>query len=157
MEHILKDFLQPVVIIIGGIISVSGFIFACYQFKRQQRFKEIQNLSSIWKNFRTDNDVFDAFVLMDEIENEKGDITTLENLSPKIKLKYLAMLEEVMLYVTEIEVDNKIAHYLFQWHFFFVFQSNHTAKAFWKNIGTETEMNAEYWSKSRTLFAQGKS
>ena len=144
MENILKDYLQPLAIIIGA-----GFTY--YQYTKQQRFKRIQNLSSLWKNFSSDSEIFDVFTLMNDIESGKDGVNTLQNFSPKIKLKYLALIEEVTLYVNETEVDKELARYLFQWHFYFVYQSPLTTTAFWENIGEAEEMNASYWAKSRNL------
>jgi hypothetical protein len=112
MENILKDYIQPLVIIFGGL-------FALYQYTCQKKFKRLQNLSALWKNFSGDDEVLELFTLMNEIENGKVSATAqLSEISPKAKLKYLALIEEVSLYVEKFEVDKDFAQYLFQWHFY---------------------------------------
>jgi len=44
MTTILKDIIQPLFIILGGI-------FVLYQYQKQQKFKRLQNLSALWKIF----------------------------------------------------------------------------------------------------------
>lgn len=87
---------------------------------------------------------------MNDIELGKHELQAqLSNTSPAVKLKYLVLLEEVSLYLEEFEVDRSYAAYLFQWHFYFAYQSNLTKTLFWDNLGGEEEMNASYWQKSR--------
>jgi hypothetical protein len=146
MNSILKDYLQPLVIIFGGL-------FALYQYARQQKFKRLQNLSSLWKNFNADDELLSLFTLMNDIESGKTDlIGELTSSSTKTKLKYLALIEEVALYIEQFEVDKGYAEYLFQWHFFFVYRSKITSMPFWQNLGGENERNESYWAKSRNLF-----
>jgi len=146
----LKDIIQPLIILIG-------FIVGLYQYKRQQKFKRLQNLSSLWRGF-TDNDhLLFLFDLMNELESgTSGELEKLKNYDRKIKLKYLALIEEVSLYADAFEVDKDYANYLFQWHFYFPYQSQSTSSAFWANIGGNEEMNAGYWKKSRDFSAQCK-
>jgi len=151
MESItLKDIIQPSIIAIG-------FIVGLYQYSKQQKFKRLQNLSGLWKGF-SDNDHFlSLFDLMNEIESgDNESIEKLKNYDRKVKLKYLALVEEVSLYVDAFEVDTDYAKYLFQWHFYFPYQSAYTSAAFWENIGGKEEMNASYWRKSKDFSTQCK-
>ncbi|HEX8461609.1 MAG TPA: hypothetical protein VF623_09270 [Segetibacter sp.] len=133
-------------------IIVAAF-WALYLFRNQQRFKRLQNLSSLWKDFTNDDKNMHLFNLMNEIESDVEVSEDLSVIDTTFKLKYLALVEQVALYVEHFEVDKEYAKYLFQWHFFFVYQSNKTKRLFWANLGGETEMNAKYWSKSRQLSA----
>ena len=148
--EIFKVFFQPLVIAIGLMIGL-------YQYGRQQKFKRLQNLSLLWKGFTDNEQILTFFNLMNEIENGNGTMTTqLENYDTNTKLKYMALLEEVSLYVAEFEVDKEYAKYLFQWHFYFPYQSVCTSAAFWKNIGGAEEMNASYWQHSHQLSSAFK-
>ena len=141
----LKDIIQPIVVSLGGI-------FALYQFNKQQKFKRLQNLSALWKTFINDSEVMELFSFMNSIEQgEEEKIKELALFSSKTKLKYLAIIEEVALYIDAFEVDTNYAKYLFQWHFYFAYKSPEATSSFWQNIGGEHEMNASYWSKSRVL------
>ena len=143
--NILKDIVQPVVVSLGGI-------FALYQFNKQQKFKRLQNLSALWKTFINDVEVMELFTFMNSIEKgEENKISELSEASSKTKLKYLAMIEEVALYIDAFEIDKDYAKYLFQWHFYFIYCSPETSTSFWNNIGGLQEMNASYWAKSRML------
>lgn len=144
MESFIKDILQPFAIIFG-------IGFALYQYYKQQRFKRMQNLSSLWKQFSGDESMMALFSLMDELENGAIKTEELATFDSKTKLKYLAVIEEVALYVKEFEVDKDYAKYLFQWHFYFVYQSSKTTSSFWSNMGGNNEMNAHYWEVSRKL------
>ncbi len=147
-SNFLKDIIQPLVLCLGGI-------FALYQFDKQQKFKRLQNLSSLWKTFINDSEIMELFSFLNGIEKEhEGKIEDLAQFSPKIKLKYLALIEEAAIYVDAFEVDKSYAKYLFQWHFYFVYQSPETSESFWANIGGKQEMNASYWSKSRMLASK---
>jgi hypothetical protein len=54
----------------------------------------------------------------------------LKSYDRKVKLKYLALIEEAALYASAFEVDSDFAKYLFQWHFYFPYQSLKTSGAF---------------------------
>jgi hypothetical protein len=150
MGFILKDYIQPLVIIFGAV-------FALYQYNRQQKFKRLQNLSSLWKGFNSDSELLALFTLMNEIESGNSSLANkLKETPAQSKLKYLALIEEVALYIDAFEVDKDFARYLFQWHFFFAYQSKLTASLFWENIGGAAEMNESYWEKSRRLSGQIK-
>ncbi|MDZ7935313.1 MAG: hypothetical protein U5M51_10185 [Emticicia sp.] len=141
----LKDIFLIIVVGAGGI-------FALYQFSKQQKFKRLQNLSSLWKTFLTDAEIMELFTFLNATEEgESEKISQIASFEPKVKLKYLALIEEVSLYIDAFEIDKGYAKYLFQWHFFFVYESKTTSSAFWENIGGKEEMNASYWSKSRLL------
>jgi len=71
-------------------------------------------------------------------------IEDIRNYDQKWKYKYLAMIEEVIPYVDTFEVDKPQAKYLFQWHFYFPYQSVDTVEVFWRNLGGMEEMNAPY-------------
>lgn len=131
-------------------ILVAAF-WALYLFRKQQRFKRLQNLSSLWKDFANDEKNMLLFNLMNEIESDHITEEDLTSINTTIKLKYLALIEQVALYVEQFEVDKEYAKYLFQWHFYFVYQSGKTSNLFWNNLGGTEEMNASYWSKSREL------
>ena len=145
MTTILKDIIQPLFVIFGGI-------YALYQYQKQQKFKRLQNLSALWKTFLNDEKLLDLFNLLNLAENRDPQIIEdIRNYDQKLKYKYLAMIEEVTLYVDTFEIDKPQAKYLFQWHFYFPYQSKDTAESFWSNLGGVDEMNAPYWSKSRNL------
>jgi hypothetical protein len=145
MTTLLKDIIQPLVVILGGI-------FALYQFQKQQKFKRLQNLSSLWKSFMNDEKMLDLFNTLNLAEEGDGHaLNSIAQFDAKQKYKYLAVIEEVALYIESFEIDEPQAKYLFQWHFYFAFQSPKTKNLFWENIGGETEMNASYWSKSKSL------
>jgi hypothetical protein len=122
---------------------VFGGGFALYQFKRSQDFKRLQNLSGIWKQFTATKELLELFELCNDgaLENDKA-IEELQSFSKQVKLKYLALIEEVALYVEQSEVEKKYAINLFQWHFKFAFKEGKVTEAFWKNLGGIEEMNA---------------
>lgn len=145
MTTILKDIIQPLFVVLGGI-------FALYQYQKQQKFKRLQNLSALWKTFLSDEKMLDLFNLLNLAENKDPEIIeNIRNYDQKWKYKYLAMIEEVTLYVDTFEIDKPQAKYLFQWHFYFAYQSIDTVESFWNNLGGAEEMNASYWEKSRNL------
>lgn len=148
MTTLLKDIIQPLVVVFGGI-------FALYQYQKQQKFKRLQNLSALWKSFLGDEKILDLFNLLNLAEHH--DIQVIEAIKtydPKMKYRYLAIIEEVTLYADTFEVDKPQAKYLFQWHFYFAYQSPDSVQPFWENLGGEKERNASYWSKSRNLAKQ---
>ena len=127
MENILKDIIQPV------IVSICA-LFALYQYNKQQQFKRFQNLIALWKEFRTNNNYSNLFGLMDSIALSHKDAIELANYSADQKLQYLALLEEVTLYLISYEVDFLKTYYLFQWHLKYVYTESETNKAFWNNM-----------------------
>jgi hypothetical protein len=148
MTTLLKDIIQPLVVIFGGI-------FALYQYQKQQKFKRLQNLSTLWKSFLADEKILDLFNLLNLAENNESTvIEAIKDYDPKIKYRYLAIIEEVTLYAETFEVDKPQAKYLFQWHFYFAYQSPDSVEPFWNNLGGEEERNASYWAKSRNLAKQ---
>ena len=134
-------------------VIVAAF-WALYLFRNQQRFKRLQNLSALWRDFTNDEKNLHLFNLMNEIESNKVVNENLSNIETAIKLKYLALIEQVALYVEHFEVDKSYAKYLFQWHFYFVYQSDKTSNLFWSNLGGAEEMKASYWGKSRDLSSK---
>lgn len=145
MTTLLKDIIQPLVVILGGI-------FALYQYQKQQKFKRLQNLSALWKSFLGDEKILDLFNLLNLAEHHDPQvIEAIKNYDPKMKYRYLAIIEEVTLYADTFEVDKPQAKYLFQWHFYFAYQSSDCVEPFWENLGGMEERNASYWSKSRNL------
>jgi hypothetical protein len=145
MTTLLKDIIQPLVVIFGGI-------FALYQYQKQQKFKRLQNLSTLWKSFLGDEKMLDLFNLLNLAENfDPAVIEAIKNYDPKMKYRYLAVIEEVTLYADTFEVDKPQAKYLFQWHFYFAYQSPDSVEPFWDNLGGAEERNASYWAKSRNL------
>ena len=133
------------------LAALIAAIWALISFNRHQRFKRLQNLSGIWKEFFKSDELLLLFNLMNEIESDRDSITSLSSADSKLKLRYLALIEEVSLYVSKFEVDKEYAAYLFQWHFHFVYGSIKTTSGFWENIGGPAEMQASYWSMSRNL------
>lgn len=131
-------------------IIVAAF-WALYLFRNQQRFKRLQNLSALWKDFVNDEKNLHLFNLMNELESDQVVNEDLAYISTASKLKFLALIEQVALYVEHFEVDKEYGKYLFQWHFYFVYLSAKTSDLFWSNLGGPAEMNAEYWGKSREL------
>ena len=140
--------LKQLVVIIGGFAGIIGLFVGLYQYNRQQKFKRLQNLSSVWQKFITNDDLLELYTMLDS-----GDYTSLSNFSTRTKLKFLALLEEVSLYVEEFEVDKAQAVYLFQWHFYSVFNDEQTKESFWNNMGGIEEAEKDYWKKSK-IFAQ---
>ncbi len=134
-----------------SLALIVAVFWALYLFRNQQRFKRLQNLSALWKDFVNDEINLHLFNLMNEIESDKVVNEDLSYISTASKLKYLALIEQVALYVEHFEVDKEYGKYLFQWHFYFVYQSAKTSHLFWSNLGGTEEMNATYWSKSREL------
>jgi hypothetical protein len=140
-----QDIIQPPFVILGGI-------FVLYEYRKQQKFKRLQNLSALWKTFLNDEKLLDLFNLLNLAENKEPEIIeNIRNYDQKLKFKYLAMIEEITLYVDTFEIDKPQAKYLFQWYFYFVYQSIDTVESFWSNLGSAEEMNATYWAKSRNL------
>ncbi len=147
MEQRKTNLLENIksIAVITAAFAILGFV------RNQQRFKRLQNLSLLWKDFTNDEKNMHLFNLMNEIESDhiaKEDLSAINTID---KLKYLALIEQVALYVEHFEVDKEYAKYLFQWHFYFVYQSAKTSNLFWNNLGGAEEMNASYWSKSREL------
>ena len=134
-----------------SIAVIFAAFWALYLFRNQQRFKRLQNLSALWRDFTNDEKNLHLFNLMNEIESDQVVNEDLSHVETATKLKYLALIEQVALYVEHFEVDKGYAKYLFQWHFYFVYQSGKTSNLFWSNLGGTEEMNASYWSKSRDL------
>ena len=148
MTTLLKDIVQPLVVIFGGI-------FALYQYQKQQKFKRLQNLSTLWKSFLSDEKILDLFNLLNLAEDHDPTvIEAIKDYDPKMKYRYLAIIEEISLYAETFEVDKPQAKYLFQWHFYFAYQSPNSVEPFWENLGGTEERNASYWSKSRNLAKQ---
>lgn len=142
---IFKDYISHLMVFFGGI-------FAFYQYYQQQKFKRLQNLSSLWKSFLGDDKILDLFNLLNLAEKKDPQIIEeIRNYDQKLKYKYLAIIEEVTLYADNFEVDKPHAKYLFQWHFFFAYQSTDTVEHFWYNLGGSEEMMASYWAKSRNI------
>lgn len=146
--EIFRVTFQPLLLFVGLLIGI-------YQYYRQQKFKRLQNLSALWRGFTENSDLLPLFNLMDEIENgDNSRSDELKSYNRQVKLRYLALIEEVSLYVTEFEVDKAYAKYLFQWHLYFPYISKKTAIDFWDNLGGMQEMNASYWQKSRSLATE---
>ncbi len=149
---------QTILSIINTLSIVGGGTFGLIQYSRQQRFKRVQNLFSIWEKFVGIEDNIKLFELFDRIEIEQGKDSesnaALRNYSQKTKLKFLALLEEVAIYSKESEVDKEYAKYLFQWHFKYVFIQQYTKELFWHNMGGVGEIDAPYWAKSKGFAGQ---
>ena len=151
---IFKELLFPLTQL---IVIIVAFVIGLYQYQRQQKFKRLQNLSTLWKGFSDNDHLLSLFDLMNEIKSDNNEgLERLKNYDRKVKLKYLALIEEVSLYVDAFEVDKDYANYLLQWHFYFPYQSELTSAAFWENLDGKEEMNAGYWKKSRDFSAQCK-
>lgn len=139
------------------VLSLSfGGAFALYQYYRQNKFERLKNINNIWRKFYETESFVSIFDLIDKVDNYKNqdDISTLKNLSSKEKLKFLAFLEEVSGYMEFSNEDKKHLIYLFQWHFYYVFQNPNTYLPFWSNlseIDSEIEIEkiitANYWNK----------
>lgn len=98
--NILKDIIQPLMVIFGGI-------FALYQYQKQQKFKRLQNLSSLWKSFLGDEKMLDLFNLLNLAEKKDPQIIEdIRSYDPKLKYKYLAIIEEVTLYADTLKLIN---------------------------------------------------
>lgn len=140
------------------IVSIATGLFALlwglFIFNKQQNFKRLQNLSLLWKECFQSEELLSLFHLMNELELNHHIRTALEDFPAQTKLKFLALIEEVALYTEKFEVDKKPAKYLFQWHFYFIYQSKKTSEKFWANLGGIDEMNASYWSKSKKLSSE---
>ncbi len=138
------ELIKIVAIIVGGLITAIGLFVGLYQYNRQQKFKRLQNLSFIWQKFINNDDLMELFTLLDSDNNE-----TINNFPAITKLKFLALLEEAALYAEEFEVDKDQAIYLFQWHFYYLFNDIETKASFWNNLGGSDETEKPYWSKSK--------
>ncbi|MCW3106028.1 MAG: hypothetical protein JWQ09_534 [Segetibacter sp.] len=147
----MEEYLFFIIRNISSIAIVVAAVWALFLFRKQQKFKRLQNLSSLWKEFVKDEKNMHLFNIMNEIESGHIVNEDLSSISTTTKLKYLALIEEVAMYVENFEVDKDYAKYLFQWHFYFVYQSPNTLNLFWSNLGGIEEMKASYWSKSREL------
>src|SRR5665213_2850678 len=97
-------------------LVIIGGPFAYYQYKKQQEFKRLQNLTAIWEKFIADEKLVELFNLFDSDQSQ-----AIENFDRRVKIKFLGLLDEVALYVEHFEVDRKPAEYLFQWPFYYVF------------------------------------
>lgn len=128
-----------------------GVGFGAYQYQKQQVFKRIQNLSSLWEKFFDSKEFLELFDLCNEIEmiSDQEKINRLGNYDKTVKWKFLAMLEEVAIYASIGEVDEKYAIDFFKWHFYFVFKSDKTAGHFWGNMGGDEEKNSKSWKKQQ--------
>lgn len=148
------------------ILSITfGGAFALYQYYRQNKFERLKNINNIWRKFYETESFVSLFDLLDKIDNYKNpeDINSLKILSSKEKLKYLAFLEEVSGYMEFSNEDKKHLIYLFQWHFYYLFQNENTYLPFWSNLSEEdtpTEIEkvikASYWNKLYTFSKQCK-
>lgn len=147
MSPVIISFLQY----LPSLAVVVAAFWALYLFRSQQRFKRLQNLSLLWKDFANDEKIMHLFNLMNEIESDHKMNENLSEINTVSKLKYLALIEQVALYVEHFEIDREYAKYLFQWHFYFVYQSGKTSDLFWNNLGGAKERDADYWNKSRVL------
>ncbi len=136
------------------LLVAFGAAFGLYQYYRQWRFRRLQNLSAIFQKFIHTSELVELFDICDQIAN--GDESKIDDLSrypSQQKLRLLGLLEEIALFAEESEVEEEYAKYLFAWHFEYVFGGKypHIGKAFWSNLGTETERDEAYWSKSRNF------
>ncbi|MBS1647233.1 MAG: hypothetical protein JST67_07825 [Bacteroidetes bacterium] len=144
---------KQIILIIGGLVGTISLPIGLYQYHRQQKFKRLQNLSFIWRKFIDSQELLELFDLMN---SEKIEEFSKQEYS-KSKLKYLALLEEVALFVKEFEVDKEYASYLFYWHFYFVFNEKEAfRKAFWNHIDELRDVDASnsHWEISKQ-FAKG--
>jgi hypothetical protein len=141
-EFILKIFTT--------IVALFAAIWGIYSFNKQQQFKRLQNLNAVFQRFAASEDLLTLFSLFEEVlPNDGSDANTkLKTFSPQTKLKFLALLDEIGLYSSMGEIDNKYAEYLFQWHFYYTYTKPETATLFWHNLGGDTEKTKKYWSKS---------
>lgn len=144
MDNLITQILdiKTITLLIGGF-------FAFFQFSKQLKFRRLQNLSLLLHKFSENEDFLELFIDLDENNIEK-----IKQTKYKTKLAFLALIEEVALYSELSEVDKNYARYMFQWHFYFVFQSDITKEAFWSNIGGLDEMKMGYWDKSRKLSSE---
>jgi len=130
------------------ISAVAAGIWGLYIFNRQQRFKRLQNLSQIFQRFADKNDFMELFTLCDQVFIDKSNQSNLDELSKFSavnKMRYLALLEEVALFSRYSEVDKEYAVYLFQWHFYYIYNDSTVSESFWKNIGEVVEKDKPYW------------
>lgn len=136
----------------SALIAAVVFGFAVFQYSEQQRFRRLQNLAAIWQRFYENVEFVDLFRLCNDIELDQGTDATLANYSSAVKLRFLALLEEVALFAEYFEVDRKPTSELFRWHFYYVYGSVKTQSQFWQNIGGVEEAQSESW-KSQRKFA----
>ena len=148
--------MMDIIKLIPYITATIAAFWALYIFNKQQKFKRLQNLSSLWKEFSNNDQLLELFDIMDQIEIDPLRAMELAQIESKVKLKYLALIEEVALYIENFEIDKKYAKYLFQWHFFYAYESKITIIPFWQNLGGEDEMKKPYWGKSRNLATKIK-
>ncbi len=137
--------------LIPSLAIIIAAVCAVYLFRKQQRFKRLQDLSSLWKEFVNNEANMHLFNLMNELESGNTVTEDVSQISTVSKLNYLALIEEVAVYIENFEIDKSYARYLFQWHFYFVYHSKIISDLIWKNLGVQQEMNESYWSKSREL------
>ena len=83
-------------------VIVTAF-WALNLFRNQQRFKRLQNLSALWKDFANDEKNMHLFNLMNQIESDQIVEEDLAVVNTIIKLKYLALIQQVDLYVEYFE------------------------------------------------------
>ena len=87
-------------------------------------------------------------------ENIKKDV---EGYSKESKFKFLAMLEEVVVYSKLGQVDLEYALEYFQWHFYYIYISSKTSDAFWKNLGGANERDdTASWKRQRNFAEMAK-
>ena len=111
-----------------------------------------------------DPEFMDLFAKFDSTENNNQSyLDNLENVDPKIKLRFLAYLAEVYNLAKVDNIDKKKAIDLFQWHFYYIFINEKTKYAFWNNLipadsknttqKIDMEIQMAYWHKYY-LFAK---
>ena len=142
--------MRSVLSVIPALTAVVAAIWGIYSFNKQQKFKRLENLSLIFQRFADKDDFIDLFTMCDEAflgngRYEETHLSALKKAPAKLKLKYLALLEEVALYASYSEVDKKYAVHLFQWHFYYIFNDATLADAFWFNLGGGDEKTKSYW------------
>jgi|GEM_PF-3323784 len=146
--------ISAVLPVVNTLVITSGVGIGLFQYRKQQKFKRLQNLTSIWNKFSSEIAMLKLFELFDRLEdpkseNEKQLLMELETYNLSDKLRFLALLEEVAIYTESFEVDRETAIYLFQWHFKYVFINDKIRKAFWAELGGVIEIDKPYWSKSK--------
>lgn len=102
-------------------------------------------------------------MMLNDLELEENESSNekikrdVEEYSKESKFKFLAMLEEVVVYSKLGQVDLEHALEYFQWHFYFIWESKKTSDAFWNNIGGANEKNdPASWKRQRDFAKKAK-
>ena len=133
MEQIFK--------IAQGLGILIGVAFFSYQFYLKVKLEKDNMLSQLWRKFYENESFTKLFSILEEIELGRRNSSDLAIYDTQIKLKYLAYLSEVLIYVDSgsnfiaiNSIDKNKAMRYFKFLFTYVYINESTRDYFWANL-----------------------